>query len=441
MFYLIFFIDHFDLATPNELKTGGATMVMVYIITFTVIVLLLLLIPIINKLFADFSKSVEAWCYDKLKVIRIKGMELVLPIKLLESMVRLVKGMRLVLIYTLISISGVLVLNFFPGTRGLLVSILEQFVEFIKVGWTAFLEFIPDLFALILIILVTRYSLRLLRFFSEGIKHRRIKISGVHPELIDPTYQLLRFLVVAFAIVAAFPYIPGSDSPVFRGISIFVGFLLSLGSTSLVSNIVSGIVLTYTRGLKIGDRVKIGETVGDVVDRNLLVTRVRTIKNVIITIPNSMILNNHIINYSALVPNQGLILNTTVTIGYDVPWRQVHQLLISAACATPRIQSQPQPFVLQTSLDDYYVSYELNAYTNEPAKMADTYSHLHQNIQDSFAQANVEIMSPAYTAYRNGNPLTVPNYVNSFPENGQPEIFQPANFFDEDTRPRASIIN
>ena len=140
MFYLIFFIDHFDLATPNELKTGGATMVMVYIITFTVIVLLLLLIPIINKLFADFSKSVEAWCYDKLKVIRIKGMELVLPIKLLESMVRLVKGMRLVLIYTLISISGVLVLNFFPGTRGLLVSILEQFVEFIKVGWTAFLE-------------------------------------------------------------------------------------------------------------------------------------------------------------------------------------------------------------------------------------------------------------------------------------------------------------
>ena len=437
MTVFIFLRDYFEFNSANDHETGGATMLMIHIITIMVIGLLLLLIPIINRIFASLSGSVESWCYQKLRVIRVKGMELVLPNKLLNSVVRLVKGMRSVLIYALISISGVLVLNLFPGTRGFLVSILEQFVEFLIIVWIAFLEFIPDLLALILILIITRYTLMLLRFFSEGIKHRKIKISGVHPELIDPTYQLLRFLVVAFAIVAAFPYIPGSDSPVFKGISIFVGFLLSLGSTSLVSNIVSGIVLTYTRGLKIGDRVKIGETVGDVMDRNLLITRVQTIKNVIITIPNSMILNNHIINYSASAPKDGLILNTTVTIGYDVPWRQVHQLLISAAEVTPGIQNQPRPFVLQINLDDYYVCYELNAYTKEPSRMAEIYSQLHQKIQDSFANAEVEIMSPAYTAFRNGNASTLPGKTSYADEYA--EIFRSRSFYDEDTQPRTSM--
>jgi small-conductance mechanosensitive channel len=256
----------------------------------------------------------------------------------------------------------------------------------------------------------------------------------MHPDLVDPTYQLLRLLVIAFAIVAAFPYIPGSDSPVFRGISIFVGFLLSLGSTSLVSNLIAGLVLIYTRGLGIGDRIEIGDTVGDVVARNLLVTRIRTIKNVVITIPNSMVLSAHIVNYSANKDEQGLILHSTVTIGYDVPWRQVHQLLIAAARATRGIIDLPGPFVMQTSLDDYYVSYEVNAYTREPARMALIYSELHQNIQDKFNEANVEIMSPSYAALRDGNAVTIPpksvtmDYSNLF-----------RSFADEETRPRPSM--
>jgi small-conductance mechanosensitive channel len=166
-------------------------------------------------------------------------------------------------------------------------------------------------------------------------------------------------------------------------------------------------VLTYTRGLRIGDRVKIGATTGDVVERTMLVTRIRTIKNVVVSIPNSMVLNNEIVNYSALTGRDGLILNTTVTIGYDVPWRKVYDLLIRAALATRDIQRSPQPFVLQTSLDDYYVSYELNAYTSDPKRMALIYSELHQNIQDCFNKADVEIMSPAYTAYREGNQSTI----------------------------------
>jgi small-conductance mechanosensitive channel len=177
--------------------------------------------------------------------------------------------------------------------------------------------------------------------------------------------------------------------------------------------------------MKIGDRVQIADTVGDVVDRTLLVTRVRTIKNVVITIPNGLVLNNHIINFSSSAQEMGLILNTGVTIGYDVPWRQVHMLLIEAARATEHILEEPEPFVFQTSLNDYYVSYELNAYTQVPEEMAATYSELHQNIQDYFNTAGVEIMSPAYSAWRDGNASTIPvdhqpvdtlhNFMRGFP--------------------------
>jgi small-conductance mechanosensitive channel len=262
---------------------------------------------------------------------------------------------------------------------------------------------------LIFIIIVTYFTLKLWRFFYEGVQNNKIRIFGLHKDLVEPTYQLLRFFTFALALVAAYPFLPGSNSPVFRGITIFVGFLLSLGSTALATNIISGVVLTYTRGLRVGDRVKIGTTIGDVVERTILVTRLRTIKNVVISIPNSMVLNNEIINYSSSPSREGLILHTTVTIGYDVPWRKVHNLLINSAIATRYIQSEPKPFVLQTSLDDYYVSYELNAYTVNPKRMAVIYSELHQNIQDYFNNDGVEIMSPAYMAYREGNMITVPS--------------------------------
>jgi small-conductance mechanosensitive channel len=299
-------------------------------------------------------------------------------------------------------------LSFFPGTQTVVSSVVDKFGEMLLRAGQSALSYLPNLLTLIFIVVVTRYLLKLLRFFHDGIHSKKIKIAGLHQELTGPTFQLLRFMVFALALVAAYPFLPGSNSPVFRGITIFVGFLLSLGSTSLVTNIVSGIVLTYTRGLRIGDRVKIGGTVGDVLERTLLVTRIRTIKNVVVTIPNGMVLNNEIINYNAPMLEEGLILNTTVTIGYDVPWRKVHDLLIQAALGTRDILSDPKPFVFQTSLDDYYVSYELNAYTHVPERMAMIYSELHQNIQDWFNEAGVEIMSPGYTAYREGNEVTIP---------------------------------
>jgi small-conductance mechanosensitive channel len=175
------------------------------------------------------------------------------------------------------------------------------------------------------------------------------------------------------------------------------------------------------RAFRIGDRVRISDTVGDVIEKTLLVTRVRTIKNEDITIPNSMILNSHIVNYSAVIDQSGLILHTGVTIGYDAPWRKVHELLIHAALNTKYILKEPAPFVLQTSLNDFYVSYEINAYTDMPSKMAVIYSELHQNIQDSFNAGGVEIMSPHYSSLRDGNTTTIP-------EENLPKTYTPPAF-------------
>ena len=374
------------------------------------LLVLLTFVPLINALFDKSCQTIEAWRYTHFRAIKIQNLELVDPDQLASILLKMAGYIRLGIIIFFSGVSLTLVLSLYPQTAGLALSIQENVVEALTTIWGIILAFLPNLFTLLVILFTARFALKVLRFFYEGFKREKIKISSVHAELLEPTYQLLRLMVIAFTLVAAFPYIPGSTSPVFRGLSIFVGFLLSLGSTSLVTNVVSGVVLTYTRGMKIGDRVQIGESVGDVIDRTLLVTRIRTIKNVIVTIPNSSILQNQITNYSTDAEERGLILNTSITIGYDVPWRQVQQLLVEAALATPNILDQPTPFVLKTNLDNYYVAYELNAYTDQPAQMAVTYSDLHQSILDKFNAAGVEIMSPAYYAFRDGHSTTIPRY-------------------------------
>ena len=379
-----------------------------YLITTLAVLFVFLIIPLINKWFVSHYTHVEEFVQRRLRVIRINNLEIALPERLLGWVVMLVKYCRSIILLVLVFIGLSVGMVVFPATRGYAVMLAEKISPVMQVVKDEFSLYAPDLLMLVIVFLVARYLLRFLNFLSDGIRGGKIRVSGVHPELIDPTLQLLRVLVIALALVASYSYIPGSDSPVFRAVSLFIGFLLSMGSTSVVANLISGIVLIYTRGLKVGDRVQIGETIGDVIERNLLVTRIRTIKNVVITIPNGAVLNTHIVNYSILADERGVILNTTVTIGYDVPWRQVHQLLIQAALYTYGVREKPSPFVLQTSLDDYYVSYELNAFTNRPSQMAQIYSELHQNIQDGFNQAGVEILSPAYSAWRDGSPTTTP---------------------------------
>jgi small-conductance mechanosensitive channel len=263
-------------------------------------------------------------------------------------------------------------------------------------------HYVPNLLTIFVIYFFTTYAVRFLRFLAGEVAAGKLVIDGFYPDWALPTFNLLRFALYVFMFIVIFPYLPGSDSPVFQGVSVLLGFIISFGSTSAIGNVIAGIVITYMRPYKVGDRVKIGDVTGDVLEKTLLVTRLRTIKNEDVTIPNSNILSGHTVNYTAAASHEGLILHTGVTIGYDVPWPQVHALLLAAARATEGVEATPAPFVLQTSLDDFYVAYQLNAYTQLPHRQAGLYSLLHQHIQDEFARAGVEIMSPHYRATRTG---------------------------------------
>jgi len=269
-------------------------------------------------------------------------------------------------------------------------------------------DYLPNLVYIALIVILTRYLVRGIHLLFREVGRGTVSLPGFHREWVEPTYKIVRFLVLALAAVVIFPYLPGAGSQAFQGVSIFLGVLFSLGSTSAVANLVAGFVITYMRPFAIGDRVKIGETVGDVVEMGVLVVRIRTIKNEDHSLPNASVLSNHLVNFSTSARSRGLILHTTVTIGYDAPWRRVEELLVSAARATDGIQQEPAPFVLQTSLDDFYVSYQINAFTDRPNESATTYSQLHRNIQDRFNEAGVEIMSPHYAALRDGNEVSIP---------------------------------
>lgn len=364
---------------------------------------------IFHRAFPLVTRLIDEQGRRKFKVVKLQSLELITPDQITDALLRLLRYFRVAVVLLVTALASTFVFNFFPGTQGYVNALGRTLVDVLAGMGEQLLAYVPNFISLALIAVLTRTVFKLLRFFYQGLQSGKIRLSGMHHEFIEPTYQILRFLTLAFALVAAFPYIPGSDSPVFRGLSIFVGFLISLGSTSLVTNLIAGVVITYTRGLRIGDRVTIGESTGDVVERNLLVTRIRTIKNVEIVIPNGTLLNIHIVNYSAAAEETGVILNTSVTIGYDVPWRDVHQLLIEAAQEVEHFLSFPEPFVLQTCLDDYYVHYELNAYTMKPHRMATIYSDLHQKIQDKFNEAEIEILSPRYEALRDGQNVTIPS--------------------------------
>jgi small-conductance mechanosensitive channel len=179
-------------------------------------------------------------------------------------------------------------------------------------------------------------------------------------------------------------------------VSVFVGLIVSLGSSSSIGNLVAGLVITYMRPFKIGDRIKIKDITGFVVEKSAFVVRLRNIKNEFITFPNLTVLNSEVINFNTSGEQEGLILHAKITVGYDVPWRDVYKILIGAATKTPHIQETPKPFVLQTSLEDFYATYELNVYTKEIERVLLIYSLLYQNIQDEFKGAGISMYAPHY---------------------------------------------
>jgi small-conductance mechanosensitive channel len=317
---------------------------------------------------------------------------------------------RWVLIIALFETYIAVTLRFFASTRAISLAMSEWLFSNLGSMGRAALEYLPNLLIISVIAVIASQLMRLIGLVSREIASGSLQIGGFYPDWAEPTAKLVRVLVLVLVIVVIFPYLPGSKSPAFQGISIFVGVLLSLGSSSAVANAIAGIILTYMRSFLVGDWVKIGDTTGEVVERNMLVTRVLTMKREIITIPNATVMSGAVMNFTAEAKKSGVIFHTTATIGYDAPWRTVHQLLIDAALATKNVLHDPAPFVLQTALNDFYVAYELNAYTDMPLKMQFTYSELHQNIQDRFNEAGVEICSPHFSALRDGNAIAIPRH-------------------------------
>ena len=313
-----------------------------------------------------------------------------------------------VLLIALLNGYVTLVLSFYPATRYNSKRIIDWIFSQIAALASAVAAYLPNLLVVAAICLMAYYLIRLDGYIFAEIREGRLKPKSFYPEWAEPTAKLVRLLILVAAAIVAFPYLPASDSPAFRGISVFLGVLLSLGSTSSVAHVVAGTILTYMRSFSVGDFVKIGDTVGVVIERNLLVTRIRTQKQEVVTIPNGSVLGGVVVNYSAEARNNGVVFHTKVSIGYNAPWKEVHDLLVAAALSTKDVLKDPHPFVLQSSLDDFYVSYELNAFTAHPQNMQFIYSDLHQNIQDRFNEGGIEINSPHYASIRDGNRMAVP---------------------------------
>jgi small-conductance mechanosensitive channel len=341
-------------------------------------------------------RAIEGHFKEKVRGVRVQSFQLIQA----EHLWRLLTGaMNLVwavvaLIATYVALHYVLLL--FPWTRGLGNRLSVLLVNPLITIGTALLNAVPNLIFLLILVAVTWYALKLIRLFFTGVDTGAITLSGFEAAWAKPTYRLVRVAVIAFALVAAYPYIPGSDSQAFKGVSLLIGVIFSLGSTSLIGNMISGYSMAYRHVFKVGDRVRIGEHIGDVEETKLMVTYLRTPKNEIVAVPNSIIMGSDVVNYSALAAKGGLILHTTVGIGYETPWRQVEAMLLDAAERTPGLLREPKPFVLQKELGDFAVTYEINVYCDQPQAMNRLYTALHGNILDVFNEYGVQIMTPAY---------------------------------------------
>jgi small-conductance mechanosensitive channel len=287
-------------------------------------------------------------------------------------------------------------LGLFPWTRGTATQLFAIAIEPLRQMVLALAWIVPDVAFLACLFVVTRYVLKLVALFFDSVATGRVKLQHFDAEWALPTYRLVRVLIVAFALVVAYPYIPGSETDAFKGISVFIGVVISLGSSSLIGNLIAGYSMTYRRAFKLGDRVKIGEHVGEVIEMRLLATHLRTPKNEEVIIPNATSVTSDVVNFSTMARNRGLILHTTVGVGYETPWRQVEAMLLEAASRTPGLLPDHPPFVLQLALATFNVVYELNVYSNRAERVRLLYSELHRNILDVFNEYGVQIMTPAY---------------------------------------------
>ncbi|MEN8163243.1 MAG: mechanosensitive ion channel domain-containing protein [Acidobacteriota bacterium] len=345
---------------------------------------------------------------DRLKGLQLQQQELLSGHDVATFLGMVFRGCRFVVTAFILATAASICLGLFSWTAHISRAFPRMVKDlFVKVGH-GMVAFIPDLLMIGVICILAWYAIRLVHLVFQGIETERIRIRGFYPEWAVPTFRLVKMLMIVFAFVVAWPYLPGSESKAFQGISIFVGVLVSLGSSSAIGNIVAGIALIYMRAFKLGDMVRISDVEGIVVERSVFVTRVRTPKNVEVSIPNGKVMADQIVNFNAQVKKKGLIHHTKLSIGYDVDWRTVRDLLLTAAAKTEGVEEIPEPFVRQVELGDFSVVYELNVTIHQPHHLPKITSDLHANILDGFNEAGIEIMSPEFAALRDGNAVTIP---------------------------------
>ena len=363
-------------------------------ITLAIVIGQIIIIFIIWKIFKHINKKLEhASGKDKIKPFTIKHIKILTAkqvIGVIEFFLRLFKYL-ITFLFLFFTIPFTFVL--FPETEHLTGKVFGYILSPLKTIANDFIHFIPNLITILIIVTITRYVLKALKFFADKIEKGKMVIPHFYADWAHPTYKILQVLLWAFTFAIVYPHIPGSDSRIFQGVSVFVGILFSIGSTTAISNLVAGFVITYMRPFKIGDRVQIKDVTGFVVEKNLMVVRIKTHKNEYVTFPNIMILGTDIINYntSSDEDEEGLIIHAEITFGYSTPWQTVHEILINAAHATHYVQKHPKPFVHQTRLDDFYACYQINCYTKEVSKIPSIYTMLYENIQNGFREAGIDM--------------------------------------------------
>jgi len=379
-----------DRSTPTLLRNLGYALV--------VTLVLILLVWAARRLFRWLNGWTERHVRKGVHVLADKSHQLVRAGAVWSVVAGLLRLLRTVVYLVLAYFYLNTVLGLFPWTRPVALVLFQLILDPLTSLWHGFVSALPDLAFLVVLWFVVRYLLNLMRAFFDGVGAGRIRLQNFEADWAEPTFKILRIVAIAFALVIAYPYIPGSSSDAFKGVSVFVGVLLSLGSSSLIANAIAGLSMTYRGAFRVGEIIRVGQVVGRVEDVKLMVTRVRTPKNEMVVLPNSNILSTEVVNYSQLARGDGVVMHSTVGIGYDTPWRQVEALLLEAVSRTDGLKSNPPPFVLQTSLGDFAVNYQVNAYCDDPGRMPALYSSLHANIQDVFNEHGVQIMSPAYEA-------------------------------------------
>lgn len=373
--------EHFAHAIVMSLIVGGLACLALFGILFA-------LRRLKNALETRYRARIHSLTIQSFEIVRA------------EQIWRAVRGglhlLRALLVGGLLYFSLAFVLGQFPSTRALATNLFDLVAQPVVRIAAAILDYIPKLIFLVLLALIVRYALKLMHVFSRAVAVGTVPVPGFDADWAQPTYHIMRALIILLALVIAYPYLPGSGSAAFQGLSIFAGLMLSLGASSAMASVIAGYTVTYRRAFRVGDRVAIGELMGEVTEVRLMVTHLRTPKNEEIVVPNSLVLASHVTNYSKLAAAEGLLLHTIVRIGYSIPWRQVEALLLQAAARTSGLSSTRPAFVLEKSLDEFSVAYELNVCVDSAQHLLERYAALHRNILDVFNEYGVQIMVPAY---------------------------------------------